>query len=857
MRFKISLFDNKRDAAPKPAERTWQQICDRVKSPRVQADKDGSLFSPAIFDPPRRAKENVVEVSLLVLDYDHAANFDRDTAVWRELGLSFAAYTTHSSHRVTQNNPEAEERFRVILPLLEPVPSSEFPKLWQWAARASDGKVDASAKDSSRMFYTPAIASADARYRFDLHDGELLDWRKLDLQAIAEPVSVQPISRQSDNYGQAALREEAARVLTASNGSRNNQLNKSAFALGQLAVSGLLTESEIEATLERAAIGAGLNPGEARGTIKSGLTAGMQEPRLLPASHNSHNSHNSSFLGNSAISANCANEPEETEWELPAAFDDYELPEFPVESLPNWLRAFVTGLARETQTPPDLPAMLTLSACAGAVAGNVEIEARRGWREPLNLFAVVAIPPANRKSAVFASTAQPLESFEVSLIADQREAVARAESERRTLTARLDHLEKTAAKLDDENERREKQREAARLAEEIASMEVPKLPRLLADDATPETLATLLSDQKGRIALFSPEGDLFDLMAGRYSSGTPNLGVFLKGHAGDDLRVDRRSRSEYIKRPSLTIGLAIQPEVLRGLVSKPTFKGRGLLGRFLYSMPKSTLGSRKTRVQPLDEEAKSEYSRRIKAMAGLMVDFDDEGNRLPRMLRLTDDADDYLAAFQDEIEPQLSEAGELASLSDWAGKLAGAVLRIAGILHLTEHAGHFQNWPERVSATTLKQAIEIGRYLIPHAQAAYAEMGADPEIEAAKFLLRWIEKNGGSEFTQRQAFEGTKSRFKKVENLKPALRLLAEQGFIRVATGQIESGRGRKPSQLFLVNPHSFAASHNSHNSHNSSFLGNSAISANCANEDGEASFESSYLPVSPLGSTAREVIDL
>ncbi|WP_373687041.1 hypothetical protein [Streptomyces lunaelactis] len=32
--------------------------------------------------------------------------------------------------------------------------------------------------------------------------------------------------------------------------------------------------------------------------------------------------------------------------------------------------------------------------------------------------------------------------------------------------------------------------------------------------------------------MLSPEGDLFDIIAGRYSS-RPNLGVFLQGHKGE------------------------------------------------------------------------------------------------------------------------------------------------------------------------------------------------------------------------------------------------------------------------------------------------------------------------------------
>jgi hypothetical protein len=98
----------------------------------------------------------------------------------------------------------------------------------------------------------------------------------------------------------------------------------------------------------------------------------------------------------------------------------------------------------------------------------------------------------------------------------------------------------------------------------------------------------------------SAEGGVFDLIAGRYSNGAPNLDVYLKAHAGDSLRVDRVGRdSESVDAPALTIGLTIQPEVLRGLAEKPGFRGRGLLARFLFSLPRSGIGYRKISTSPV------------------------------------------------------------------------------------------------------------------------------------------------------------------------------------------------------------------------------------------------------------------
>lgn len=80
------------------------------------------------------------------------------------------------------------------------------------------------------------------------------------------------------------------------------------------------------------------------------------------------------------------------------------------------------------------------------------------------------------------------------------------------------------------------------------------LPRLIVDDATAEKLGIMLAEQGSRIASMSPEGGVFDLMAGLYSkNGIPQFDVYLKGHSGDDLVTDRVSRKSLrVEQPALT-----------------------------------------------------------------------------------------------------------------------------------------------------------------------------------------------------------------------------------------------------------------------------------------------------------------
>jgi replicative DNA helicase len=314
--------------------------------------------------------------------------------------------------------------------------------------------------------------------------------------------------------------------------------------------------------------------------------------------------------------------------------------------------------------------------------------------------------------------------------------------------------------------------------------------------------------------VMSAEGDVFDLMAGRYSTkGMGNFGVFLKGHAGDPLRVDRVGRSEFVKEPAITIGLAVQPDVIRGLSEKPGFRGRGLLGRFLYALPVSLLGRRDTGAPPVAGAISAEYQANVIALLKLPFGTDENGDPGPHMLRLTPEAQASIRAFEAWLEPQLSEFGELGGMTDWAGKLVGAVGRITGILHMALFADTSAPWDACIERTTVDNAICIGRYLIAHARAAFAEMGADEVVEQAKTILRWIENQNASQFTKRDAHQGLRTRFKRVEELDAPLGLLLTHWYIRGRPEPAGGGPGRKPSPTFEVNP--LWVPQNTHNTQN------------------------------------------
>ncbi len=195
--FQVSLFRNRNDNQPRLVSWSWETFCGKLAKPLIRQAKDGALFSPARFHPAKRLKKNVVEVTMLVLDYDHNADLERDLATWQEQGLACALYTSHSHGRVCEANPQAADRFRIVVPLEASIPANLFPALWQWAANLSGRKIDEAAKDSSRMFYLPAKYSAHARYEYRIAAGKPLDWRELGLQEEFEEKQKPPAKKVS------------------------------------------------------------------------------------------------------------------------------------------------------------------------------------------------------------------------------------------------------------------------------------------------------------------------------------------------------------------------------------------------------------------------------------------------------------------------------------------------------------------------------------------------------------------------------------------------------------------------------------------------------------------------------------
>ncbi|MBS0552533.1 MAG: DUF3987 domain-containing protein, partial [Proteobacteria bacterium] len=403
------------------------------------------------------------------------------------------------------------------------------------------------------------------------------------------------------------------------------------------------------------------------------------------------------------------------DWPDPILPGMVKAPEIPASILPGWMGAMAGAVADSTQTPPALAVMVGLSVLAAVVQRRFEVAP---WgddhTEPLALWTLTAMPPGARKSAVFSAMTAPLVRWEKLEEDRGRAERGRVASARKVAEKRIERLLADAAKAKDDHER---ERIRSEIQHEKDTMPPELLaPRLFTENVTPEMLGTLLAEQGERLAILSDEAGIFQIMAGLYSGGTSNLDVFLKGHAGTPMRVDRAGRKAHVDKPALSFGLALQPGVLSEVAASRRFRDSGLLARFVYAMPESNVGKRDVRRRvAIPAHVRDDYEA---ALFRLLEDVPAVIGK-PRVLPMTEPALALWLDFSEEIEQQQGEGGRFEAISDWTSKLPGAVARVAALLELAEVGRH----AEEVSEVATRQAVELGRLLIPHAQSAFGLLG--------------------------------------------------------------------------------------------------------------------------------------
>ncbi len=151
MIYKISLFDNVKDASPKSVEVAWEGILKELSTHEVRDTKDGLCWSPTFF-LGSRSNAHAVEVSLAVFDLDDCSD---ETLAGLGERLSTFTYALHSTY-----SPGC---YRLVIPLSTPVAGAKWFETWTAIKQHLQIPADEACSDASRLYYFPACPQGGAQ----------------------------------------------------------------------------------------------------------------------------------------------------------------------------------------------------------------------------------------------------------------------------------------------------------------------------------------------------------------------------------------------------------------------------------------------------------------------------------------------------------------------------------------------------------------------------------------------------------------------------------------------------------------------------------------------------------------------
>lgn len=175
----ISIFNNEKDNDPHQLELTWSQLVTKLQqSITIRVEKKGGMaMSPVSYKPGmKRGNKSVDLVFCAVFDVEHHGPFEA-----LQEKLDGYAYVAHSSYRHTVEAP----RFRIILPLNQPIPANQWPHAWERLNLWLGGINDPATKDAARLYYLPSQPPGATGHFIVRGDGRPMDISELpEVQAV-------------------------------------------------------------------------------------------------------------------------------------------------------------------------------------------------------------------------------------------------------------------------------------------------------------------------------------------------------------------------------------------------------------------------------------------------------------------------------------------------------------------------------------------------------------------------------------------------------------------------------------------------------------------------------------------------
>ncbi len=456
---------------------------------------------------------------------------------------------------------------------------------------------------------------------------------------------------------------------------------------------------------------------------------------------------------------------------------------FPVDALPEPLRAYVTVASKAIGCDPTFIALPLLAALAGAIGNSRRLRltlGKHGWTEPPTLWTAIIGDSGSGKSPALSLALRTV-----------------YERQRRALDAynkELERYEEDCLTYEVELRKWKKRGEGAPPEKPVR----PTCHRVIVSDTTVESLVFVLNDNPR--GLMSARDELSGWLASfnQYKKGQgSDVANWLEMHRSGTVIVDRKSSAEktlFVSHASVSITGGIQPQILARAL-RPEFFECGLAARLLVAYP-PRIAKRWSEATIPDELGFALDTVLSRLYALSMEKDEEEGEPRPVLVDLAPEAKELFIAFYNELgEALLERSSALAAM--WS-KIEAYCPRFALIFHLLREAASDTTVGEKVDEHSMVGAITLARWFGHEGERVYALLGEDEELRDLRALAERVKRKGGTVTVrdwQRSRDHATAAE------AEAELQQMVDAGFGSIEQKRAGEKGGRAPSPVFRLVP--------------------------------------------------------
>ncbi len=551
-------------------------------------------------------------------------------------------------------------------------------------------------------------------------------------------------------YGLAAKREEVAKLRNATEGTRNDTLNRVAFSLYSLCAGGELDEASVTAELEASADSIGLDSREVMATLKSARDAGYASPRQAPKA----DMHGAEGKMESTI-------PDEP---MPLRRPPQEQAPYPVKSFLEFAPT-LQDIATSTDTHPSMVGGAMLATMSLLAQRLVNVKTPKHVT-PLSLYSLIVAESGDGKSMVEGILTKRLREKEKGLLQKYRNDLERYELEQRAYNHEVTQLERKKVP------REARQEEMIELLK--TKPRAPVYPVFMIGDLNIEGLFKNFKEGLPYIGVFSDE-------AGRLFGGTAfskenrlktiaNLASIWSGGPLDKMRSGEGVSKLYDRR--LCANLMIQPEVAKQLFVDNLLEGQGFLYRQLIAWP-SSMTKRPEQIDTEHLPSVQFFYRKCEALLELPDRRDDNGGLIFDDLELSPESLEAYKTFYTHIEEHRTNDGIYVPVNGYAKRAAEQALRIAGCLSMMREPAC-----RVIPLEVMEAGIKLAEWYLDEVLRITLDDMASPEVLQAEKLLDWLHRNGYRITAVKQILQYGPNKLREKKKIMQIIALLQDHGWL-------------------------------------------------------------------------------